>query len=53
MTLNAIRTNLSLRLASLHVSAHQDGNYEFELLPRPAQLNALADQLASEVLESS
>jgi hypothetical protein len=52
MTPSALRTKLPLRLASLHVRAHQDGNCEFNLLSRPAQLNVLADELASEVLEN-
>jgi hypothetical protein len=51
MTLNALRTKLPLRLGSLHVRAHQDENCEFELLPRPEQLDILADQLATEVLK--
>jgi hypothetical protein len=51
MTLSALRTKLTFRLASLHVRAHQDGHCDFNLLPRPAQLNVLADALASEALE--
>jgi hypothetical protein len=51
MTPSAIRTNLPFRLASLHVRTHQDGNCEFELLSRPAQLNVPADQLACDSLE--
>jgi hypothetical protein len=47
MTLSALRTRLQFRLASLHVRAHQDGHREFNLFPRPAQLNVLADELAS------
>jgi hypothetical protein len=35
MTLSALRTKLPLRLASLHVRAHQDGHCEFNLLPLP------------------
>jgi hypothetical protein len=50
MTLSALRTNLPFRLASIHVRAHQDEHCEFSRLPRPAQLNVLADELASEVL---
>jgi hypothetical protein len=50
MTLSALRTKPQFRLASLHVRAHQDGHCEFNLLPRVAQLNVLADELASEVL---
>ncbi len=53
MTLHAFRTKLPPRLASLHVYVHQDGNCEFNLLSRPAQLNVLADDLTSEVLELS
>jgi hypothetical protein len=38
-------------LASLDVRTHQDGNYDFDLLSRPAQFNILgADHLATEVL---
>jgi hypothetical protein len=52
MTLSALETNLPLRVASLHARGHRDGNCEFNLLARPAQLNnVLADELASEVLE--
>jgi hypothetical protein len=51
MTLSALQTKLTIRLASLHVRAHQDGHCDFNLLPRPAQLNVLADALASEALE--
>jgi hypothetical protein len=51
MTLSALPTKLTFRLASLHVRAHQDGHCDFNLLPRPAQLNVLADALASEALE--
>jgi hypothetical protein len=47
MTRSALRTKLPFWLASLHVRAHQDGHCEFNLLPRPAQLNVLADELAS------
>jgi hypothetical protein len=50
MTLSALRTKLPFQLASIHVRAHHDGHCEFNLLPRPAQLNVLADELASEVL---
>jgi hypothetical protein len=49
MTLSTLRSKLPFRLASLHVRAHQDGHCEFNLLPRPVQLNVLADELASEV----
>jgi hypothetical protein len=49
--ISALRTKLTFRLASLHVRAHQDGTIAFKLLPRPAQLNVLADALASEALE--
>jgi hypothetical protein len=52
MTLSAFRTKLSIRLASLHVHAHRDENCELELLPRPEQLNVLADRLATEQLTS-
>jgi hypothetical protein len=41
MTLSALQTNSLLRLASLHVRAHQDENCDFEVLPR-------SDRLASE-----
>jgi hypothetical protein len=51
MTLSALRTKLTFQLASLHVRGHQDKHCEFELLTRPQQLNVLADQLATEVLE--
>jgi hypothetical protein len=51
MALSALRTKPPLRLASLHVRAHLDENCESELLPGPAQLNVLADEFASEVLE--
>jgi hypothetical protein len=51
MTLGALRTKFPLCLASLQVHAHQDENCEFNLLSRPAQLNVLADEDASEVLE--
>jgi hypothetical protein len=51
MSLSALRTKLQFRLASLHVRAHQDGHSDFNLLPRPAQLNVPADELASEALE--
>jgi hypothetical protein len=51
MTLSALRTKLPIRLASLHVHAHHDEYCDFELLPRPEQLNVLADRLATEVLE--
>jgi hypothetical protein len=51
MTLSALQTNLPLLLASLHGRSHQDVNCEFDLLPRPAQLNVLADQLAYDALE--
>jgi hypothetical protein len=50
ITLSALRTKLPFRLASIHVRAHQNGHCEFNLLPRPAHLNVLADKLASEVL---
>jgi hypothetical protein len=50
MTLSSFRTKLPFRLASLHVCAHQVEHCEFNLLPLPAQLNVLADELASEVL---
>jgi hypothetical protein len=50
MILSALRTKPPFRLVSLHVRAHQDGHCEFNLLPRPAQLNVLADEFASEVL---
>jgi hypothetical protein len=50
MTLSAPRTKLKFRLASLHVRAHQDGHCDLNLLPRPAQFNILADEVASEVL---
>jgi hypothetical protein len=49
--LSAPRTKLLLRLASLHVRGHQHGNCEFNFLSRPSQLNVLADEFASEVLE--
>jgi hypothetical protein len=52
MTLSALRTKLTFRLASLHVRAHQDGHCDFNLFPRPVQLNVLADTLASEALEA-
>jgi hypothetical protein len=51
MTLSALRTKPTFRLVSLHVRAHQDGHCDFNLLLRPAQLNVLADALASEALE--
>jgi hypothetical protein len=51
MTLSALRTKLPIRLASLHVRAHQDENCGFELLPKPERLNVLANRLATEVLE--
>jgi hypothetical protein len=51
MTLSALRTKLTFRLALLHVRGHQDKHCEFELLTRPQQLNVLADQLATEVLK--
>jgi hypothetical protein len=51
MTLSALRAKLTFRLASLNVPAHQDGHCDFNLLPRPAQLNVRADALASEALE--
>jgi hypothetical protein len=51
MTLSALRTKLTVQLASLHVRGHQDKHCEFELLTRPQQLDVLADQLATEVLE--
>jgi hypothetical protein len=51
MTLIAFRTKLKFRLALLHVRAHQDRHCDFNLLPRPAQLNVFADELASEALE--
>ncbi len=41
MTLSALQTNSLLRLASLHVRAHQDENCNFDLLPS-------SDRLASE-----
>jgi hypothetical protein len=52
MTLSALRAKLPLRLASLHVRAHQDGKCEFNLLSRPSQLNVLADEFVSKVLEN-
>jgi hypothetical protein len=45
--------NLQLRLASLHVRAHQDGNYDFDLHSRPAQFNRIANHLATEVLSKA
>jgi hypothetical protein len=45
-----LRTKLPFGLASLHVRARQDGHEEFNPFPRPAELNVLADELASEVL---
>jgi hypothetical protein len=51
MTLSALLTKLKVRLVSLHVRAHRDGLCDFNLLPRPAQLNVLADELAPEALE--
>jgi hypothetical protein len=51
MTLSALRSKLPIRLASLHVRAHQDENWKVELLPRPEQLIVLVDGLATEVLE--
>jgi hypothetical protein len=48
MTLSALRTNLPLRLASLHVRCHRDETCDFDLLPRPVQLNVLADHLATD-----
>jgi hypothetical protein len=50
MQLSALRANLPFHLASLHVRGHQDEKCDFKLLPRPAQLNVLADRLATEVL---
>jgi hypothetical protein len=50
MTLSALRTKLPFQLASLHVRGHQDRSCGFNLLTRPAQLNILANELASEVL---
>jgi hypothetical protein len=50
MTLSALRTNLPLRLASLHVRGHQDKRCNSDLLSRPAQLNVLADLLATDAL---
>jgi hypothetical protein len=49
MTLSSLRTKLPCPV-SLHIRAHQDGHCEFNLLPRPAQLNILADEVGSEVL---
>jgi hypothetical protein len=45
--IRALRTELPLRLAALHVRAHQDKNCELVLLSRPEQLNVLADRLAT------
>jgi hypothetical protein len=50
MTLSALGTKLPFRLASLHVRGHRNRHCEFNLFPRPAQLNVLANELASEVL---
>jgi hypothetical protein len=50
MTLSTLLTNFPRRRAPLPVRPHQDGNCEFELFSGPAQLNVVADQLASDVL---
>ena len=50
MQLSALRAKLPFNLASMHVRGHQDDKRDFEQLCRPAQLNVLADRLATEVL---
>jgi hypothetical protein len=50
MTPRALRTNLPLHLASLHVRAHQDETCDFDLLSRHSQFNVLADPLATDTL---
>jgi hypothetical protein len=47
MRLSALRTERPLRLAALHVRAHQDKKCELVLLSRPEQLNVLADRLVT------
>jgi hypothetical protein len=47
---SALRANHPFRLAPLHVHGHQHEKCDFDLLPRPAQLDVLADRIASEVL---
>jgi hypothetical protein len=51
MQLSALRAKLPFRLASLHVRGHQDDKLDFKQLCRPAQLNVLADRLATAVLK--
>ena len=50
MQLSALRTDLPFKIALLHVRGHQDDSCDFENLTRPAQLNVLADRLATEAL---
>jgi hypothetical protein len=50
MTLSELRTNLPLRLVSMHVRDHHDKKCDFDLHSRPAQLNVLADHLATDAL---
>jgi hypothetical protein len=51
VTLRELRTNLPLRLASLHVRGYQDEECNFEDLPRPEQLNVLDDRIVTTALK--
>ena len=50
MTISEIRRQLPFKLVSLHVRSHQDDEYDFSELTRPAQLNVLADHRATAAL---
>jgi hypothetical protein len=50
MTLSEIRQRLPFKLVSQHVRSHQDKEHAFHDLPRPAQLNVLADHRATAAL---
>jgi len=44
-------TNLKAKIFFFHVDSHQDEDCPFDDLPLPAQLNTLADSLASKEYE--
>jgi hypothetical protein len=50
MTLSALRTNLPLRLASLHVRGNHNEKCDFDLLFRPTHFNVPGDHFATDVI---
>ena len=41
------------RISTQHIKGHQDDHEEYDELPRPAQLNVLADELATQALNEA